>query len=166
MTTEIRTAGDAWQRQRFFVVFKPGAPHWWDWFLKPGFTHVYVLIWDYGLWLYVDPALHHTRVVILEQLDDRPPGFWLVDEEATVLEVQPEVGRPGDLRAPWVLGPLTCVESVKAVLGIRRFWLFTPWQLFKHLRRRANGQGQGTEEDPRGTGAGSRAGSLPQPDGQ
>ena len=163
MTVEIRTAGEAWQRQRFFVVWKQGAPHWWDRWLQPGFTHVFVLIWDYGLWLYVDPALHHTRVVILEQLDDRPPEFWLVDDDVTVLEVRPEVGSTNTMRAPWVVGPLTCVESVKAVLGIRRFWLLTPWQLFKHLRGKRDGQGQGTEEDPRGAVAGTRAGSLPEP---
>jgi hypothetical protein len=32
-------------------------------------------------------------------------------------------------------GPLSCVEFVKALLGIRRPWIVTPRQLYRHLRR-------------------------------
>lgn len=32
-------------------------------------------------------------------------------------------------------GPMTCVEFVKGVLGIRRPWILTPHQLYRYLRR-------------------------------
>jgi hypothetical protein len=125
---------DAWPRQLFYVVFTDGRPHWWNRFLKPGFSHTYVLIWDGACWLLVDPSLSHCRVTILDQFEPIPPTEWLRVPGATVLEARPEVVE-GRLRHPWILGLLTCVEGVKAVLGIRRPCILTPWQLAKYLRR-------------------------------
>jgi len=38
------------------------------------------------------------------------------------------------IRLPWVFGPWTCVEQIKALVGIRAPWVLTPRQLWKHLR--------------------------------
>ena len=55
-------------------------------------------------------------------------------KERPDVRARPEVV-DGRVRHPWILGLLTCVEGVKAVLGIRRPWILTPWQLARHLRR-------------------------------
>ena len=35
----------------------------------------------------------------------------------------------------WTFCVFNCVEVVKALLGVRAFWVFTPWQLYKHLTK-------------------------------
>ena len=143
----VRRVEDAWPRQQFWVVFTDGEPHWWDWMLRRGFRHTFALVWDDAAWLLVDPTLSHVRVTILDQFSPEPPTDWLRIPGATVLRAWPEVVK-GRVRVPWILSPLTCVEGVKAVLGIRSPWILTPWQLARHLRRR-NGihEGQGPEAD-------------------
>jgi hypothetical protein len=131
----IQRVEDAWPRQLFYVVFTDaGRPQWWDRWLMPGFQHVYVLVWDGACWLLVDPQLSHVRVTILDQFEPEPPTVWLRVPGATIIEARPEVVE-GRVRHPWIFGLLTCVEGVKAVLGIRRPWILTPWQLARHLRR-------------------------------
>jgi hypothetical protein len=133
----VKRVEDAWPRQRFFLVCTKGRPHWWDRWLQPGFTHCYLLIWDEVVWLLADPTLSHLRVAILDQYEPEDPASWLVDPDATIIEARPEVVDTYRARSPWVAGPLTCVETCKAVLGIRDFWILTPWQLYRRVRRTA-----------------------------
>lgn len=155
--TMIRPERQPWTQQRFVVVFtEVERTHWWDRFLAPGFRHCYVLVWDEVVWLYVDPAIGRTRVLILDQYEPRHPREWIHDPDATLIEARADLDDLR-LRCPWIFGPITCVEGVKAVLGIRKFWLFTPLQLFRYLRRR-HGQTQNAEKDSRGTGPDPAAG--------
>lgn len=151
--TEIRAAVPAWPRQRFVVVFtEPGRWRWFSRFFAPGFRHCYVLIWDAVVWLYVDPTLSHQRVLILDHYEPNHPRDWVFDTTATFVEFKPDIDEKR-FRAPWVVGPLTCTEGAKSLLGIRKFWLFTPWQLCKHLRRLNDGRGiEETTEDTGGAG--------------
>lgn len=38
------------------------------------------------------------------------------------------------IRLPWIFGPWTCVEQIKALVGVRAPLVVTPRQLWKHLR--------------------------------
>ena len=49
---------------------------------------------------------------------------------ALVLLVEAHHGKPRAM----MRGPMTCVEFVKAILGIRRPWIVTPHQLYRYLR--------------------------------
>ncbi len=52
-------------------------------------------------------------------------------EGLTIVEF---AARPRGLLAwPWMFH--NCVGAVKAVLGIRAPWVWTPWQLYRHLRK-------------------------------
>ena len=42
--------------------------------------------------------------------------------------------RPAPGAVPFLRGPMTCVETVKALLGIRAWWIITPRQLYRRLR--------------------------------
>ena len=144
----VRRVEDAWPKQRFFLVCTAGRRHWWDRWLRPGFTHCYLLVYDEVVWLLVDPTLSHLRVAILDQYEPEHPASWIVDEDATIIEARPEVADSYRSRAPWVVGPLTCVETCKQALGISDFWILTPWQLYRHLRRQHGiHEGQGTQTD-------------------
>lgn len=121
---------------RWFVVFCPvERPGWWDkvFRLKLTHGHVYALRWDGFNWLLFNPHAGYTDVAIVAACDKNALA-QLVPPGATVLEVEAyrEVTR---LRGRWWAGPMTCVEQVKALLGLPVGVIFTPWQLYRYLLR-------------------------------
>ena len=98
--------------------------------LKPGFRHCFVALNDGRHWITVDPLLQQTEIAVAPV----PPEFDLAAffraQGCRTLTVPL---RPAP-RRPCLPLPLTCVETVKRVLGIRAWWLWTPWQLFQYSR--------------------------------
>jgi hypothetical protein len=130
---------------RWYVVFCPvERPGWWDkvFRLKRSHGHVYALRWDGFNWLLFNPHAGYTDIAIVAAADENALA-QLVDPGATVLEVEAfrETER---LRGGFWAGPMTCVEQVKALLGLPVGWIFTPWQLFRYLSRCA-----GADVNPR-----------------
>ena len=83
------------------------------------------------MWLQVLPTYELLGVEICT--DPRPP--WVRCPRATVQKVS--VARKADSMRSWFdIGPTTCVEAVKMALGIRAFWVRTPYQLFNYIKRR------------------------------
>lgn len=121
--------------QRMLVVWRPFHP---DAELKvlkrllaPGWHHV--LAWlDYGnAWVAVDPLSNVTEIslhrnVTLDGLVEIYADF------ATAMLVGP-VPAPADRPRPWA--PFTCVETIKAILGVRTPFVVTPRQLYTHMER-------------------------------
>lgn len=98
--------------------------------IKPGFEHVEVWRCDRGIWLQVDPCFELVEV----HAHEAPPWILMPAEYSpTVLRVQ-RVVRKGKLREPLFFGPWTCVEIVKAVIGLRAPFVRTPYQLYKALK--------------------------------
>lgn len=111
--------------------------HWWARHLKPGFQHCWLARpVSYGpnvsdiFWVRVDPCLPfvHTDV----QFHAEPP--WVRDHSMTVQRVA--CAHPLKVREWFAFGPPSCVEIVKAFLGINKFWLRTPWQLYQYINAR------------------------------
>lgn len=122
---------------RWYLVFCEAATrHWWDHLFRTpvGFSHVYGLRWDGWNWLLYNPHSAYTDVAIVDATEETALAR-LVDAGATVLEVQ--AFRQERVRGRWWAGPMTCVEQVKALLGIPVGWIFTPWQLYRYLTREA-----------------------------
>ena len=125
-------------REWYVVYHKRDFHHWWGRFLKPEFRHVELARpLQYGpavsdvLWLQVLPTYEMLDAEICT--DSRPP--WVRCPGAIVQKVT--AARLLDtLRSWWDMGPPTCVEIVKAALGIRAFWVRTPYQLYKYINRR------------------------------
>jgi hypothetical protein len=141
--------------RRYFVVCAESiVPHWWCRFLRPGYRHCYLLVWEGAVWLHVDPTMDRARVVILDLFEGyEDPRAWIEDATARIFEAWPEP-ESDQLRTPWLIGPITCVELVKAFLGIRSFWIWSPWQLAQALRkRRHHRESKEAEEIRRGKGA-------------
>jgi hypothetical protein len=125
---------------RWFVVWcnSQSRLRWWDYLARTpeGFRHVYALRWDGYNWLLFNPHAGYTDVAIVAAADENALA-QLVDPDATVLEV--EAFRAVDrLRGRWWAGPMTCVEQVKALLGLPVGVIFTPWQLYRYLSRCAD----------------------------
>lgn len=71
----------------------------------------------------IDPRIGYTEVTVYPPNTD----FSDLGEKITV-NVETQVGR---LRG--IFGLLNCVEQVKAFLGIRDKFIFTPYQLYRKL---------------------------------
>lgn len=117
-----------------WLVFRNvAAPHrpFWRW-LKAGFHHVEVWRHDRGAWVRFDPCL---EVGVLE-VHLEPP--WERTPRAlapTFLRVR-HVVQTRKLRAPFHVGPLTCVDGAKTILGMWAPFTITPYQLYKRLTAR------------------------------
>lgn len=122
----------------WYVVFTDREnEYWWNRWLQPGFQHVQAWrSYRYGtqpndvMWLRVDPFAALTVVELV--FDVLPP--WYRDPSMNVIRTR--VARTAlKLREGFSIGPFSCVEHVKALLGIRSFWLRTPWQLYKYIKK-------------------------------
>lgn len=98
--------------------------------LKQGFKHCFVAQREGDCWIICDPLKNHMELSLL----NLPPNFCLsrfyLDEGYVVVAgYGPRMRR--ERRA--CLEILTCVTVAKKLIGIRSFWTFTPWQLFRVL---------------------------------
>ena len=117
--------------QSAWVVFSGQTEISWLRFLKPGFRHCYVLLNDGERWTSIDPLSHVTEISVHHHVpvDFDLPG-WLEARGNRV--VKAPVCRDVTKAAPFML--FTCVEAVKRVLGVHKRSVFTPWQLYRHLK--------------------------------
>jgi hypothetical protein len=123
----------------WFVVYHRREHYrWWGKYLNPDFRHVeLVRPFQYGpgisdvAWLQLLPNSDILDVDLC--IDPRPP--WVVCPSSTVQKVTVAF-RPLRMRSWFDIGPFTCVEATKAALGIRAFFVRTPYQLYKYILRR------------------------------
>lgn len=120
------------------VVYYPRVPHYfWAGWLKQGFRHCE--LWrpySYGdspkevAWLRVTP----TFEILEAEIDfnyvhptDRFPGCT-----AQPVKIS---SRAHKVRQWFHFGPMSCTEFCKAALGINKFSLRTPWQLYQFIKQ-------------------------------
>lgn len=124
--------------QKAWVVFSGKTDLDWLRVLKPGFRHCFVVLKDGERWITLDPLSNYMEVLVHHHVSgefDLPR--WLERRGMRVL--------PADLTrlkkpAPWML--FTCVEAVKRVLGVHKFFIFTPWQLYRYLQGQSKVKGE------------------------
>lgn len=127
--------------QRYFewwVVFYPRTPYFfWAGLLKQGFRHCE--LWReyrFGkeahecVWLRLTPTFEILEADL--DFDPRPP--WIRFPGCTVQKVQ-VLSTAYKVRQWFHVGPISCTEIVKNALGINSFWMRTPYQLYRHLRK-------------------------------
>lgn len=125
--------------REWYVVYHPRVPYrWFAHLMKPGFLHMELtrpIYYGPGVndvaWLNVLPSFEMFDVEL--STDPRPP--WVRCPGSTVQRVT-AMRRLDTIRSWWDMGPSTCVEIAKAALGIRAFWVRSPWQLFNYIRKR------------------------------
>mgnify|MGYP000241738287 CR=1 FL=1 len=132
MNNHIFTADknqDAW------VVFSGDTDIHWLKILKPGFRHCFILLNDGLKWMSIDPLSPYTDIQIYHHIE---ASFslpeWLKDHGYLVSHTS--INRKVNKAAPWMF--CTCVESIKRILGIHNRFIFTPWQLYRHLNYNKN----------------------------
>lgn len=118
---------------------KPPYAFWLQRFLKPGFKHIELARPIYlgpgirdVVWLLLLPSVEMMEVKLCS--DPRAP--WERCPGITVQKVT-SVRSFWTMRSRFFVGPVSCVEVAKLALGIGSVWIRTPWQLYKHIARRA-----------------------------
>lgn len=123
----------------WYLVFTVAhREHWWDRFIRPGFNHCYAFQESGDGWLLVNPRadyleIAHEAGAVHNGRHCFPVSAGADNDKITVIRVLAEVPKR-QLRSRWFVGPVTCVEIVKGLLGIRAFYVFTPWQLYNYVR--------------------------------
>lgn len=108
---------------------------WWNIFTRhrPGFQHVaayrYCPVGE--RWILVD---WHARLLNVETLTEQGVEAIInaaCKGELRVLQVQAALAEKR-----LIPGPAYCVTSMKQLVGLRAWWVWTPWQLYCALRAR------------------------------
>lgn len=124
---------EACERPAALVVFGGACALPWLRVLRPGFRHCFLLRRFAEGWLLYDPRSDRTELALWPSCEPELLVNSLKERGyAAVLATLPAAERRA---AP--IAPFTCVEAVKRVLGIRRRRILTPWQLYRHLKARA-----------------------------
>jgi hypothetical protein len=116
-------------RRAAIVLFADSTQLRWLRVLRAGFRHCLVAVCLGRAWVIVDPLSHKTALSLVEGYSAEDLVGWYESQgfRAIVTTVR-EV--PAKL-AP--LGPSTCVEAVKRILGIHARSVMTPRQLYDYL---------------------------------
>lgn len=123
----------------WYVLYHPRTPFYrLSGLMKQGFRHVeLVRPYRYGpaytdtMWLHLLPTFESLDAEIC--MDPRPP--WVKCPDSTVQKVTAVRSMPS-VREWFHVGPVSCVEVAKFALGIKSFWVNTPFQLYKYIAKR------------------------------
>lgn len=132
------------------VVFSARTELAWLRLLRPGFRHCFALVENRGgenadgiadgtadvggrraSWLLYNPLSNGTQLALWAGIDaaDLQEGLRRQGYRVVKTHVRPIGARLYGWR------PYTCVEAVKRVLGLHAPWVFTPWQLYRYLKK-------------------------------
>lgn len=105
--------------------------------LKPGFRHCFALIRGDDRWLAVDPMLHKMDVTQTGTPRDFDLPGYLRARGYRVVRA-PVLAPPS---RPAMPSPFTCVETMKRLIGLHDWRVFTPWQLYRRILSITHTQG-------------------------
>lgn len=117
----------------WFIIFtKSELKYWLMDKLEPNFQHCYAMKKSDGgqFWMIVNPMRSHTQV-LLESVDEYPHPRLYTGEESVIVPIRANID---PMLNRHTLCVFNCVEVLKSLLGIKDFWLWTPYQLYKRLR--------------------------------
>lgn len=122
---------EAYRPHTAVVFFGGNKTHWWTQFLKKGYYHCFIAM-DIGCskWVLIDPVMNYTDFIVVQNDDYFIKN--LADKGYTYIITKPKVILN---KKKWHISPFTCVEVVKNFLGITKPFIFTPYQLYKYIKK-------------------------------
>ncbi len=115
-----------------YAIFED-SPSWLLYFLKAGFRHVSVLLPVGDVYVHIDPRSKGILYDVVPTLDTKD---MYTRAESNSVHVVPVPIQELNKRHSWSV--LTCVAVVKRSIGLHKWWIITPRQLYNHLRRMEN----------------------------
>jgi hypothetical protein len=122
----------------WYIIFKKTTlKHWVFKWLDPEIQHCYAVKESPGgeFWMIVDSKNCHLDVSMVSKLDY--PHIRALEPDSVILSIKAII-RPENYRH--TLCVFNCVEVCKSVLGIRSFWTWTPYQLYRYLYGRRDNE--------------------------
>lgn len=117
-----------------YVVFTTTDLKYWIFkYLDPYFQHCYFMKKSKGeqFWLIINPRVSHISTNMLP-IDMYPDPRSYAGEDAVIIPIKTTI-KLGEVKPMFCV--FNCVEVVKGLLGIKKFWIHTPRQLYKYLIR-------------------------------
>jgi hypothetical protein len=127
----LRASNHALPAPTVLVMFADYAGCPWLRGLRRGFRHCFVVMRTDSIWLACEPLKDRIELDALALPDDFDLAAFYHEQGHQVLLGQRP---PPKARRRFAVAPLTCVSVVKRLLGIDAPWVWTPWQLYLHLR--------------------------------
>lgn len=109
------------------MVFHDHGNHWLRPLLKEDFKHVFAVVQTDDHWIMVDPRNGTPVIEVVAPATYDLARFYRAEGFAVVETERRDVGPFG----PVMLS--NCVGAVKAVIGLRAPFVFTPYQLYRRL---------------------------------
>jgi hypothetical protein len=125
MSNIPKSGGEEW-----YIVFTDAKiDHWVYKFVDKSIGHVYAVkaLNDYQ-WLIVQPRVNYTEID-LKSRETYTHIRQITGPDAKIVKVDAKCTSVPRGTLNWY----NCVEQVKALIGIRSFWTWTPKQLYKGL---------------------------------
>ncbi len=131
--------------EKTYIIFcNTDQSRWYSKYLKKGFQHCWVLYFDGFNWYKLEQTYNGSNMEMIFSLN----GFEFIQchnisryyknlRGYTVVEVDRDKLKEqcGDkLRSPFIVVGSTCVEYVKDFIAVRKWWCFTPYQLYKQIK--------------------------------
>ena len=113
--------------RRAVVVYRDSQWHWLSPLLKRGFGHCAVAVESGEYWVFVSPCPDNVRFVVMANKSFDVAEYY----RKYGFTVSETTCHGHEMKAPLSLS--NCVGVVKAVLGIRKMSIITPYQLYKYL---------------------------------
>lgn len=116
------------KNQKFYVIFTDHGNVWWLKWLKPGFRHCLVAVEEEGNWAYIEAVLSGMEI---KATTVNCLGVLAADG-CTVVEAR-QFQKLYHKLAP--IEPISCVTVVKRILRLNHWFILTPHQLYKYLKK-------------------------------
>ncbi len=118
--------------KKAWIVFTNQTDIRWLRILKRGFRHCFIVLHDGGRWVSIDPMANIMEILVHDLPEEFDLPDWLRGRGHHVMETQ--LAQNIKTAAPIML--FTCVEACKRMLGIHNIFVFTPWQLYRHIKKK------------------------------
>ncbi|MBN2676243.1 MAG: hypothetical protein JXR30_03260 [Alphaproteobacteria bacterium] len=118
-----------YQWQKTYVLFRNEQQMKFLRILKKNFRHCAVVFKSQDFYLHIDPTFFRIETRIFPKNADLLS--FLQKEGWSILETPYLPSTPSSLRLNWI----DCVSLTKRLLGIKKWGIFTPYQLYKYLTR-------------------------------
>ncbi len=105
--------------------------------LRRGFRHCFMIMQQDGRWILVDPRANKTDICLLPHPRDFNLPRYYANQGMTVVKV-PSIKTPNRILSPF---PVTCIATLKRIIGLHHMTILTPYQLYKFLQKTHNKKG-------------------------
>ena len=123
-------------RNEWLVFFyTPFNPPWYTKWRKKGFTHVGAMNFypEFDCWMLLEWLYGRLHVELIDGPEAQKILSYVKRLNGKVLKGR-EMDTP-NFRGEWWVKEHSCVSYIQRLIGLRSFWMFTPYQLFCALKK-------------------------------